>query len=334
MPVRSSAPSIVRTLRRIAIGFLVLFFIWKTLSVDLLIFAGIVVAVFLGETSAIVSRRIHLPYRASFALVVLSLILAAVAVCWFFAQSLIAQFEQLFFLLNDAATKLQQQFPIEWHRFFTQSVTSTELSTAFNGLFGVFSSVFFVVGAVIVVVFFGLYLAAEPGLYERGIISLVPPSHRPKVQDLLTLLGETLWHWMLGRVFSIAVIGTTITAGLWALGIPLPIALGLLAAILALIPYLGAIASAVPSLLLAFTIDIQHAAYVLMLYVTIHILEGYILIPLVQRKASHIPPALALVGELIMGLAAGVLGLLLAMPLTAILIALIRELYVQDVSAD
>lgn len=331
MSSSSRAPSTARVLRAAVIALFILLFVWKTLSVDLLIFAGIVVAIALGKAAETMSRRSGLSYPISLVLVIAGLVATSGAILWFFAQALVDQFQQLTQLLGDATTMLQQRFPGEWNRLFSQTFNGAELSTAFNGLFGVFSSAAMVAGALVVIAFFALYLSAEPHLYERGLVSLVPPSRREKARRLLALLARTLWFWMLGRLFSVAVIGITTTAGLWALGIPVPLALGILAAALALIPYLGAIAAAVPSLILAFTVDTRHALYVLALYVGIHVLEGYVLIPLVQRKASHIPPALTLAGELVMGLLAGLLGLLLAMPLTAVLIPVIRELYVEDV---
>lgn len=331
MSMSSRVPSTARVLRGAVIAVFVLLFVWKTLSVDLLIFAGIVLAVALGKAAETIGRRSRLSYPLSLVLVVVSLVIAGGAILWFFAQALIDQFQQLTLLLGHATTMLQQRFPGIWDRLFVQTFSGAELSTAFDGLFGAFSSAVMVAGAVIVVVFFALYLSAEPKLYERGLVSLVPLAQREKVRDLLALLAEILWYWMLGRLFSITVIGVATTVGLWALGIPAPLALGILAAALALIPYLGAIAAALPGLLLAFTVDMRHALYVLALYIGIHVLEGYILIPLVQRKASHVPPALTLASELVMGVLAGLLGLLLAMPLTAALIPVIRQLYVEDV---
>lgn len=328
----ANAPSAARVLRATVAVLFVCLFLWETIFVDLLVFAGVVQAVFFSKAARLVSRRLRLPYPLSLALVILGLAIVVGAAGWFFAQSVIAQFHQLSLLLKGALTELHQRFPVEWNRLVGQG--TAPFAGAFKSLLGVFSSFVTVIGAIVVILFLALYLAAEPALYERGIIRLVPPQRRDKAMSLLSTLADSLWFWMLGRLFSMIVIGVATTAGLAVLSIPVPIALGILAAILALAPYIGAIISAVPSLLLAFTIDPQRALYVLVLYVGIHILEGYILVPLVQRKATHIPPALALTGQLIMGVIAGLLGLLLAMPLMAVLIPTIKHLYVEDVLGD
>jgi predicted PurR-regulated permease PerM len=323
--------SIARILRPAIIFTFAAIFIWKTISVLLLIFAGVVFAVFLSKSSQLFSRHSGLGHHISLALVA-GLVAALVAgSCWFFAQSVIGQFDQLSQLLTSDISKLQQRLPdFIWTRL-AGSLDPSRFSGTFRELFGIFSSAIAVAGAIVVIIFFGLYMAAEPEVYAKGLILLVPQARRSRVRELLRLLADVLWAWLLGRLFAMVVVGAATTVGLWGLGIPVPIALGLLAAGLAFIPYVGAIASAVPSLLLAFTLGIWHALYVLLLYVGIHILEGYILIPLVQKRAAHVPPAVTLAGQLIMGVIAGVLGLLLAMPLTAILIPTLRLLYVEDI---
>ena len=101
-----------------------------------------------------------------------------------------------------------------------------------------------------------------------------------------------------------------------------------------LYPYIGAFVSAVPALLLSLSGGMALALYVVGLYVALHAIEGYVLIPLVQRRAAKLPPAPILVGQLIFGLLGGFLGLLLATPTLAALVVLVRAIYVEDVLGD
>ena len=100
------------------------------------------------------------------------------------------------------------------------------------------------------------------------------------------------------------------------------------------VPYIGAFVSAVPSLLLAVSINLDLAVYVVLLYIVVHLIEGYIRVPLVQRRVVPLPPALTLSAQIILGVVAGFLGLLLATPLVAAAIVIIRMVYVEDVLGD
>jgi predicted PurR-regulated permease PerM len=139
---------------------------------------------------------------------------------------------------------------------------------------------------------------------------------------------------MLGRLFSMTMLGVLAALGLWLLRVPLPMALGLLAGIMTFVPYLGSIASAIPSVIIAASIDLMLAAYVIGLYLGVHLVEGYILALLVQRRAVYLPPALTLSAQVIFGVLAGFLGLLFATPLVAAGLVLVRMIYVEDIFGD
>jgi predicted PurR-regulated permease PerM len=329
----SDSPA-ARAIRVTVVAFFLALIVWKTLSVDLLVFAGIVFAVFLSKSSHLVARLVGWRYRICLALVAAAVAILVAGLIWFLAHSVASQFDELSNLLTQDVGQLRQKLPSSIASRLPENIGAAQLSSTFHALLGIFSSAVGVIAAVVVVIFFGIYLAAEPDLYERGFIRLIPPHRRHRIAALLGHLGDVLWGWMLGRMFSMTIIGLTVMAGLWVLDVPVPLALGVLAAALAFVPYLGAIASAIPSLLLALALDVWHALYVLLLYIAVHILEGYILVPLVQRRAAHVPPALTLAGQLIMGLFAGILGLVLAMPLIAILIPTIQALDVEDVLQD
>jgi predicted PurR-regulated permease PerM len=185
-----------------------------------------------------------------------------------------------------------------------------------------------------VILFLTLYIAAEAGRYAGGLVWLAPPVRRPRVAEILHETASTLWYWMLGRLFSMAVVGGMTTLGLWLLGVPLPIALGFLAGIMTFVPYIGSIASAVLSVLIAASADLMLAVYVIALYVGVHLVEGYILAPLVQRRVVRLPPALTLSAQIILGVLAGFVGLLFAEPLTAVARIIVRMVYVEDILGD
>jgi len=176
-----------------------------------------------------------------------------------------------------------------------------------------------------------LYLALEPDLYRRGALRLVPVGHRPFVDGLLTELEHTIRSWLGGQLILMGFIGALTGLGLWAIGIPYALALGILAGLLEFVPYLGPILSAVPVLLIALSTSPTQALWALGLLIAVQQIENNILQPLVQKSAVDIPPVLLVITLFAMGALFGVPGLLVATPLLAIAIVLIRRIYVERV---
>jgi predicted PurR-regulated permease PerM len=203
-----------------------------------------------------------------------------------------------------------------------------------KSFFGVAINFVEVIGGILVILFLALYLAAEADLYAGGLLRLVPPARRARAALVMHETATAIWYWMLGRLFSMTVLGLVTTLGLWLLGVPLPVALGFLAGIMIFVPYIGSIASAIPAVVIAAAISLSLAVYVIVLYVGVHLVEGYILVPLVQRRAVHLPPALTLSAQVVLGVLAGIIGLLFATPLVAAGLVLVRMIYVEGILGD
>lgn len=158
---------------------------------------------------------------------------------------------------------------------------------------------------------------------------MVPLSWREPLSELLSDSGDTLWRWMLGRLLSMVVVGVVFAVGLALLGVPMPVELGLFAAVVTFIPNIGAIAAVIPALLLAANQGSGAALGVLGLYVAIQFTESYLLTPLVQQKQVALPPALVILSQVVAGLVFGFWGIVFATPLMAIVALWIRRLYVE-----
>lgn len=203
---------------------------------------------------------------------------------------------------------------------------ASHASFAGNFLLGVVG----VLGAVVYVLFVTLYFAFSPAVYRRGVLALVPPRRRPRAEQVIGALAAALRRWLGAQLITMTALGVASMIGLWLLGIPLAFALGLLAGLLLFVPYLGAIAAAIPALMIALTVSPMHVLYVALLYVGIHLAEGYLLSPLLQRRAVDTPALLVLGAQLIAGALWGILGLMFATPVVATLLVLVRMLYVED----
>ncbi len=199
---------------------------------------------------------------------------------------------------------------------------------------GLFSGVAGFIEAAVVILVVGIFGAAEPGLYRAGLLRLVPPPHRPRAGEVADVIASDLRHWLVGQLVLMVIVGITTAVGLWLIGIPMALTLGLIAGVLELVPYLGAWLSAVPAGMIALLKGPQYLGYVAVLFLGLHFLEGYILLPLIQRRAVHLPQALTLVAQALMGEMQGPLGLFVAAPLTVAAMVVLRMMYVEDTLGD
>ena len=182
----------------------------------------------------------------------------------------------------------------------------------------------------LLVVVGGIYLAAQPELYRTGAIKLVPKRGRDLAAQALDASARALKLWLLGRMVSMAVVGVLTWLGLAIIGVPSRCALGLLAALLEFVPFIGPIISAVPALLLALADSPEKAIWTALLFLAIQQFEGNVLEPLVQQRAVDLPPALLLFALVAGGLIFGIVGVILAAPFTVVVYVMVKRLYVQE----
>ena len=182
-----------------------------------------------------------------------------------------------------------------------------------------------------ILVFATVCFAAEPRTYVGGLLRLVVPSKRARVDETLHEAAGTIALWLRARVISMVTVGVLVGVGLRLAGIPDAAALAVLAAIFAFVPNVGAIAAALPSLLLAVPFGWQRVLVVVALYWLAHALDDFIVIPIAERRVVSLPPALTIAAQLVLGLAGGVLGIMMAAPFVAVATVLLRRLVVEDV---
>lgn len=199
---------------------------------------------------------------------------------------------------------------------------------------GVFSATFGILADIYVVLFIGMFMMAQPEPYRTGIIKVVPLSKRDRAQEVLDKLGITLQRWIAGKLFSMLVVAVLTSLGLWALGIPLALALGVIAGLFSFVPNFGPLISLIPALLVALMQGPDSALYVGLLYIAVQAVESNLITPLVQKQMVYLPPAVILISQVLLGVIVGGLGLILATPIVAIAMVLINMLYVEDVLGD
>lgn len=191
-----------------------------------------------------------------------------------------------------------------------------------------------IVTDLVIIVVAGVYFAARPGFYLESMTRIFPPSKRKRIGELNAELGNALRRWLAGRFLAMLVIGIMITIGLALMGVRLAFLLGFIAGMLTFVPYLGAVISAIPAILVALLQGPLTALYVVGLFLAAHILEGYILVPWIQERQVSMAPAYLILAQLLGGLIAGVLGVLLATPMAVSITIAVQMLYLQDVLGE
>jgi predicted PurR-regulated permease PerM len=314
--------------------------LWSGINVVLETFAGVLFGIFLEALARRVGRHTGLSYGWSLAVALAALFVVVGVGGWLLSSRLTEQLMQLSHELPRARTAVQDYLKqYEWGQMLLEHAPSAAASLTaevsdFSRVTGFVSGAWYFLLSALVIFFVGLFGAAEPELYRAGVLHLIPPPYRPRAAEAMDALMFNLRRWLLGQAFLMVTIGITTALGLWLIGVPLALALGIIAGVLEMVPYIGPWISAVPAALIALLISPTHLILTLALFLFLHILEGYILLPLVQRHAVLMPPALTLVMQVLLGDLMGILGLFVAAPLTVVLVVLCKMLYVEDTLGD
>ncbi|MBD2482288.1 AI-2E family transporter [Planktothrix sp. FACHB-1365] len=182
----------------------------------------------------------------------------------------------------------------------------------------------------VLVLIFALMLLADPQSYRQGLVRLFPSFYRHRADFILSKCETTLLQWMGGIVITSAFVAFLSAVGLLILGIPFVFAHALLAGMFNFVPNIGPTASVIFPVAVALLDAPWKALAVIILYVIIQNLESYWFSPLVMQKQVDLLPAITLTAQIFFATFFGVLGLVLALPLTVVSKTWIEELLLND----
>jgi predicted PurR-regulated permease PerM len=329
-----------RTLTVLGLASLVLaiwLLLWHALEIVLLSFVAFLLAVALATPAAAIAGRTRIPHWLALGGVTLALVGAILTGLWFAGEALVAQLAGLAQDMPRILERLQRTLQgLPGGEWLLQRLDEAEPADVAG--IGMVSQVteFLALAMemsirVVFVVFLALFLAAAPKTYRDGIVRLAPPKAHPRAREVLDQIGITVQGWILGQLASMLLVGILATAGLLVIGVQYALLLGLFAGLAELIPIFGPIFAYVPAVLVAFAEGPEQALWVTGLYLVIQQLEGNLIQPVVQRFAVDLPQALTVVAVLTGGVLFGPIGLFIGTPLVAIVLVLIKMLYLRDV---
>ncbi len=317
---------------------------WYLLQFFLLIFGSILLAVLLRAGTNWIKRKTGMSDGIALTVVILLMLAITVVGVWLLVPTVAAQIREMRETLPAALNNLEQQLnQYAWGQVlveqYYESADQFNMSGDGGGEFmnrasGVFATTLGALADFFILIVIGIFFAASPETYHHGFVKLFPPRNRKRLSEVLTGSYFVLKSWLLGKLLTMVFVGVASGIVLAVLGVPLAIALGVIAFLLDFIPTIGPLIAAVPAILFAFLDGPMTALWVAIAYFIIQSVESYVLVPYIYKRTVAISPVVTLASLVFFGLIAGPVGVILATPLVAVLQYLINELYVKDYLED
>ena len=314
----------------------------------LLLFLGILIAVYLSAVTDVLAARTGIPRAAAFALSIALTVGALVGIGFLLVPPVVEQTRQLLTVLpriaSDAEGLLERFLstipgmedvlvPGE-HRIF--GVALDEAERLLGSLVPRLLDTFHVIINLVAVLVMAVYFAVRPDLYRDFALSVTPPRHRDAAAEVIVALSETLRAWTIAQLLAMTTLAALTAFGLWLLDVPYWLAFGIFTGLVAIVPFFGTLVSTiVPALfVLPETGGGTKALLVILLGTIIHVAENQLVVPLLMHRRVDLPPVLTIMSVLICGKLLGPFGLLVAVPTLAVIMVLIRRVLIARVYQD
>jgi predicted PurR-regulated permease PerM len=325
------------------VALLIVAILWHAVTVLLVVFAGILLGVFLLALSTFIADRTPISAGWSLALVIVLLLGLLVGGVAFLMPQLAEQVDEFNQRLPEIMAQLEEFLgQYGWGTQLLEQIRGGQMMEGGGGAGGeIAAGVAGVLGWIaqaatylVALLFIGLFVAVNPSLYVNGLVKMFPPDRRERTRDILAEIGYTLRWFLVARAIAMALVGISTGIALWLLDVPLALLLGFVAGLLTFVPYLGPVIAAIPILLVSLLAGPTTALWVLVVYTAIQQVEGNIFDPLILQRIIHLPPAMTVIAQILGSALLGALGLALATPFAAVLQVLLRRVYREDILGE
>jgi predicted PurR-regulated permease PerM len=304
-------------------------------NILLMAFAGVLIAVYFQGLADFLEKKLKLNRKAAFITSITGTLLVLVLLTWLIGATIQRQAAELSDALphtiNTAREKLSHTTIGQKILKYSSGDNSQKLMDAASTLF---RTSFGVAGELYIILFFAIFFTADSSLYKKGFLSLFPGNKKNTGETIFHRIGIALKGWLKSILISMVLIAILLAGSLALIGLRVTIVLGLFAGMLEVIPNFGPMIAMIPGVLLGLSISTKTAVIAALIYISCQTVVGSFVTPMVQKKIIQIPPAVAFMSQLIMGILSGVLGIILAVPILSIIMILIDELYVKRKSLN
>ncbi len=318
-----------------------LYILWEIKQIVLLVFAAIVLATALNRLVKILTQW---GIKRNLA-VILTLCITTLIITLFFlliVPPFVTQFQKLVTLIPDVFREIRYQL-VQLYRqkpdLFPPPPSATDMlgqtqlfaTQLFSNFFKIFSNTFIVLLQVIFVFVLTIMLLVNAPSYRQVGLLLFPSFYRRRADEILSQCEVALGNWFAGIVINSLFVGTLSGIGLWILQIDLVLAHAFLAGLLNFIPNIGPTMSVVFPIMIALLDSPWKIVAVGILYMIIQNIESYLVSPTVMAKQVSLLPAITLVSQIFFTTFFGILGLILALPLTVVAKTWISEALLKNI---
>ena len=294
----------------------------------LLIMGGLVLAAMFDGGARLLGRVLPIPRGIRLTIVVLAVFGFIYWTFVFTGSELAAQAASLQAIVETQIESIGNRIAAAGFNISAEDVKSfgTQILNSVGRVTAAVSSVVGTVTNMAMMLVLAIFIAAEPRMYERGVAWMLPLAEREHFYVTAAKMGSVLRRLMAGRLLGMAVEGF----GTWILlslgGVPMAALLGVLTGLLAFLPNIGAIVSGALIILVGFSAGVDVGLYAIFVYFVVQMVDGYLIVPMVAKRAVDLAPALVLGAQILFGALFGILGLALADPIIAMIkVALERQ---------
>lgn len=306
--------------------------LWRLADLLLLVFACTLIALIFFNLARWIADRTRIGFGVSLGISVMGILAVLIGSFWVFGSALSGEFAELALRLPAAwdvfqARVVQTQMGADMIRRAGQFVPDGQ--SLFGFATGVLTSLGTILSALAIVIVGGIYLAAQPRLYGKGVMILTPQAARGKLMRTFLSVAAALNAWLLGQGIGMIFVGIATTVGLSIIGIPAAPAIGLVAGLCEFVPYFGVLVVAIPAVVLGFADSTTSGIWTIVMLIIVHQVQGNLVMPLLQSRMVELPPALTIFSLVAAGVLLGPLGVILATPLTVVAMVVVKAVYVQ-----
>lgn len=294
----------------------------------LLIMGGLVLAAMFDGGARLLGRILPIPRGIRLTIVVLAVFGFMYWTFVFTGSELAAQAASLQAIVETQIESIGNRIAAAGFNISAEDVKGfgTQILNSVGRVTAAVSSVVGTVTNMAMMLVLAIFIAAEPRMYERGVAWMLPLAEREQFYVTAAKMGSVLRRLMAGRLLGMAVEGF----GTWILlslgGVPMAALLGVLTGLLAFLPNIGAIVSGALIILVGFSAGVDVGLYAIFVYFVVQMVDGYLIVPMVAKRAVDLAPALVLGAQILFGALFGILGLALADPIIAMIkVALERQ---------
>ena len=326
---------------------LLIWLFYTVAEVLLLLFIAIIVSLYLGSVTDFLVARLPVSRPFAFTVAIFATLGAIYTLGALLVPPVVEQTQQLFSVLpnyinawQEALQRLAARFPrLLGGAADPQAEVVNAIVAQIEGMASKAVPTVINVGHqlinVVSILVMGIYMALYPGLYREWLIALFPPVHRDTVRDVMRDIGTTLKAWIVAQLLAMTVLAALTALGLYILRVPYWLTFGIFVGAVVIVPFFGTlIGTLLPALFVLGGNGFAgigpggHFLLVILLGVVVHIIEGNFVLPLITAKRVEIPPVLSMMAVLIVAKLFGVFGVIVAVPMAAVVMVLIRRVVI------